>query len=64
MKILGTVVLSIGVVIGAALFLMMSSCALGRGATAAYRAQYGGFALVDLAAVAGGIWAIGKLNHE
>jgi hypothetical protein len=63
-KILGTTLLSIGVAIGAVLFLMLSSCALDRQATAAYRTQYGAFALVDLAAVAFGIWAIAKLNRD
>jgi hypothetical protein len=64
MKILGTTLLSIVVVIGAVLFLMLSSCALDRHATTAYRAQYGAFALIDLAAIAGCIWSIGNLNRE
>jgi hypothetical protein len=64
MKILGTTLLSIGVVIGAALFFLFSSCAPDRHATRAFRAQSCAFALVDLAAIAGGIWAIGNLNRE
>ena len=64
MKILGTTLLSIGVVIGAILLLMLSTCALDRQATAAYRTRYGAFAFVDLAAMALGIWAIAKLNRD
>jgi hypothetical protein len=63
-KILGSILLSIGVVIGAVLFLMLSSCALDRQATAAYRTQYGAFALVDLVAIVFLIWAIAKLNRD
>lgn len=64
MKILGSILLSIGVVIGAVLFLMFSSCALDRQATAAYRTQYGAFALVDLVAIVFSIWAIAELNRD
>jgi hypothetical protein len=63
-RILGSILLSIAVVIGAVLFLMLSSCALDSQATAAYRTQYGAFALLDLAAIAFGIWAIAKLNRN
>jgi hypothetical protein len=64
MKVLGTIVLSLGVVVATLVFFLLSACALDRHARMRYRTEYAAFALVDLAAVAGAIWAIGALNRE
>jgi len=63
MKILGTIVLSIGAILGALLFVLLSSCALSRQA-GSYRAEYAVYALVDAAGTAAAIWAIARLHRK
>ena len=64
MKIFGTIVLSIGVLIGALLLYFFSACALDRHIATGDRTVYAAFALLDLAAMAASVWAIGKLNRK
>jgi len=63
MKILGTIVLSIGAILGALLFVLFSSCALSRYANG-YRPEYAVYALIDAAGTAGAIWAIARLHRK
>ena len=64
MKVFGTIVLSIAVVIGALLFLMLSSCALARDATWSDRGIFGLIAMLDLGLIIAGVMAIGRWNRD
>lgn len=64
MKVLLTVLLSLGLIIAGVLLLMFSNCAFSRSSSAGVRANYGLLALVDLVVIAAGVWAIGRLNRK
>lgn len=63
MKILGTIVLSVGAILGALLFVLLSSCALSRYANG-YRPEYAVYALLAAAGTTAAIWAIARLHRK
>jgi len=64
LRILGTIVLSLALIVAAILLLMFSSCAFSRSFSPGVRANYGFFALIDLVVIAAGVWALGRLNRQ
>jgi hypothetical protein len=63
-RVLGTVVLAIGVVVATIVFLLLSSCAFGHNTAPSVRTTYALFALGDFGVIAAGVWAIARLNKN
>jgi hypothetical protein len=64
MKILLTIVIGLGVLIAALLFVASSMCAFASGFSASGRMTSATIALVSLAVMLGGVYAIARLNKN